>query len=70
LTKVLVGRIIDAFLTFCSPFYRGEKECCNLENLVNLDKLPKPYGFKISVFPIKIAKASSGWVQAVAIFED
>jgi hypothetical protein len=38
--------------------------------MANLDKLPKPYGFKVSVFPIKIAKASSDWVQAAAIFED
>ncbi|MCD6358687.1 MAG: cyclase family protein [Dehalococcoidia bacterium] len=48
--------------------YAGkEKEYCHLENLINLDKIPKPYGFKVAVFPVKVAKGSAGWVRAVAI---
>jgi len=48
--------------------YAGrEKEYCHLENLANLEKLPRPHGFKVAVFPIKIANASAGWVRAVAI---
>ena len=46
-----------------------EKEYCHIEKLANLDKIPKPYGFKVAVFPIKIARASAGWVRAVAIIE-
>ncbi|MHC1743349.1 MAG: cyclase family protein [Syntrophobacteraceae bacterium] len=43
-----------------------EKEYCHMEKLTNLDKLP-PHGFQIACFPIKIHKASAGWVRAVAI---
>ena len=46
-----------------------EKEYCHLEKLANLDKIPKPYGFKVAVFPVKIDKAGAGWVRAVAIIE-
>jgi len=43
---------------------------CHMEKMTNLDKLPKPFGFKIACFPIKISAASAGWVRPVAIFED
>ena len=46
-----------------------EKEYCHIERLANLDKIPKPHGFKVAVFPIKIKKASGGWVRAVAMVE-
>jgi kynurenine formamidase len=46
------------------------KEYCHIEKLANLDKIPKPYSFKVACFPIKIAKASAGWVRAVAIIEE
>lgn len=46
-----------------------EREYCHLERLANLDKIPKPFGFKVSVFPIKIQNASGGWVRAVAMLE-
>ena len=51
-------------------FLGKEKEYCHLERLANLDKLPKPFGFKVAAFPIKIEKASAGWVRAVAILEE
>lgn len=47
-----------------------EKEYCHIEKLSNLDQIPKPFGFKVAVFPIKIEKASAGWVRAVAILEE
>jgi kynurenine formamidase len=47
-----------------------QKEYCHIEQLANLDKIPKPYGFKVAVFPIKIARASAGWARAVAILEE
>jgi kynurenine formamidase len=44
-----------------------EKEYCHLENLANLEKIGKPYGFKVAVFPIKVERAGGAWVRAVAI---
>lgn len=32
-------------------------------------KIPRPYGFKVAVFPVKIAKASAGCTRPVAIIE-
>jgi kynurenine formamidase len=50
--------------------YAGrEKEYCHIENLTNLDKIPRPFGFKVAVFPVKIENAGGGWVRAVAIIE-
>jgi kynurenine formamidase len=43
-----------------------EKEYCHMEKLTNLAKL-LPYGFQVACFPIKIRRASAGWVRAVAI---
>jgi kynurenine formamidase len=51
-------------------FVGKEAEYCHLERLANLDEIPRPFGFKVAVFPIKIERASAGWVRAVAIFED
>ncbi len=62
------GKAGDIF--FAAHFVGKEKEYCNLENLGNLDQLPQPYGFKVAVFPVKITRASSGWVRAVAIIEE
>lgn len=45
------------------------KEYCQIEKLANLDKIPKPYGFKVACFPVKISKAGAGWCRAVAILE-
>jgi len=54
-----------------SAHYAGiEKEYCQIEKLTNLDKLPRPTGFKIACFPAKIRGASAGWVRVAAIFED
>jgi len=43
------------------PYYQMEK-------LHNLEILP-PFGFKIACFPVKIERASAGWVRAVAIID-
>lgn len=51
-------------------FAGREREYCHIEKLANLDKLPRPYGFKVAVFPVKIARASAGWTRPVAIFEE
>ena len=41
------------------PYYQMEK-------LQNLDALP-PHGFTVACFPVKVARASAGWVRAVAM---
>jgi kynurenine formamidase len=51
-------------------FVGNKREYCHLENLVNLDKIPVPHGFKVAAFPIKIEGASGGWTRAVAILEE
>jgi kynurenine formamidase len=43
---------------------------CHMEKLANLSAVGKPYGFTICCFPIKIKKASAGWVRPVAIIEE
>ncbi|MFX0134012.1 MAG: cyclase family protein [Candidatus Hodarchaeota archaeon] len=40
-----------------------------MEKLTNLDKVP-PIGATIYCFPVKITKASAGWVRAVATIPD
>jgi len=56
---------------FWESHYLGKDyEYCHLERLANLDKIPKPCGFKVAVFPIKIERASAAWVRAVAILEN
>jgi kynurenine formamidase len=55
---------------WAAHFAGKEKEYCHVENLANLDQIPKPYGFKVSLFPIKIKAAGGGWVRAVAILEE
>ncbi len=44
-----------------------EKEYCHIEKLANLDKLPKPFGFEVACFPVKLTGGSGGWCRAVAI---
>lgn len=58
----------EAFL----PAHRvgREREYCHIEKLANLDQLPRPTGFRVSVFPIKISRASGAWCRAVAILDE
>jgi kynurenine formamidase len=44
------------------PYYQIEK-------LTNLAALPNS-GFTVSCFPVKIERASAGWIRAVALIED
>jgi kynurenine formamidase len=50
-----------------SHLFGRKKEYCHIERLANLDKLPKPYGFKIACFPVKIKKVGASWARVVAI---
>ena len=47
-----------------------DKEYCQIEKLANLDLLPRPFGFKVSCFPVKIKGASGGWTRVVAMLEE
>lgn len=46
-----------------------EKAYLHMEKLANLDKLPLT-GFQVICLPIKVKKASAGWVRAVAVLND
>lgn len=59
----------DSSIIWEGHFAGIEKCYCHIEKLTNLDKLPS-HGFKISCYPIKIKKASAGWVRVVAMIED
>ena len=49
-----------------SHFLAREREYLHAEKLANLDQLPST-GFKISMAPIKVEKASGGWIRAFAM---
>jgi kynurenine formamidase len=46
------------------------KEYCQIERLANLQALPRPTGFVVSAFPVKLERASAGWARVIAIFEE
>lgn len=60
----------DSSYLWPSHFYGREKEYFHMERLANLDQIPKPHGFKVACFPIKIKDAGAAWVRAVAIIEE
>lgn len=43
-----------------------EREYCQIEKLVNLTEIPRPTGFKVAAFPVKVEGASGGWCRPVA----
>jgi len=43
---------------------------CHMEKLSNLTAIGKPHGFMVCCFPIKIKKASAGWVRPIAIIDE
>ena len=46
------------------------REYCQIEKLANLDQIPRAHGFRVSCFPIKVARGSAGFVRAVAMVEE
>ena len=38
--------------------------------LANLDQLPRPFGFRVSAFPINLRGASAAWARVVATIEE
>lgn len=47
-----------------------EREYYHIENLINLDRIPIPYGFLVSALPIKLRGATASPIRAVAIIEE
>ena len=47
-----------------------DREYCHIEKLANLDTLPRPSGFKVACFQVKLTGGSAGWTRVVAIFDD
>ncbi|MDD5712591.1 MAG: cyclase family protein [Smithellaceae bacterium] len=43
---------------------------CHMEKMANLTAIGRPHGFTVCCFPIKIKKASAGWVRPVPIIEE
>jgi len=43
---------------------------CHMEKMANLSAIGRPHGFTVCCFPVKIRKASAGWVRPVAIVEE
>lgn len=60
----------DADYTNRFPAYAAEglaSDFCLVEKLYNLKNIPRRFGFKVAMFPIKIDNCSAAWARAVAI---
>lgn len=60
----------DSTAVWAAHFAGIEREYCHIEKLANLDQLPRPYGFRVACFPIKITGGSGGWARVVGIVEE
>ncbi|HEX4722160.1 MAG TPA: cyclase family protein [Pseudonocardiaceae bacterium] len=59
----------DRTVLWPAHFAGREREYCQIERLANLSSLPGPFGFQVSCFPVRIARAGAGWARAVARVE-
>ncbi|QIS10040.1 cyclase family protein [Nocardia arthritidis] len=59
----------DRSVLWPAHFVGREREYCQIERLANLEQLPRPHGFSVACFPVKIAGAGAGWARAVAIVD-
>ena len=57
----------DKSLLWPSHFLGRRKEYAHMERLAYLDKIPKPFGFTVACFPVKVREAGAGWARVVAI---
>lgn len=48
----------------------ADLEYCQIDRLANLDSLPRPWGFTVICFPIKVRNGSAGWARVVAMFNE
>lgn len=49
--------------------YGRDRPYLQIERLGNLDQLPRPTGFRVCCFPIKLQDADAAWSRVVAIFD-
>ena len=59
----------DKTVLWPAHFYGRRQEYAHIERLANLNKLPKPFGFKVVCFPVKIKDAGASFARVVAIVE-
>ena len=59
----------DKSLLWPSHFLGRKREYAHMERLGNLDKIPKPFGFKVSCFPVRIKNAGAAWSRVVALLD-
>lgn len=64
------ARTGDRSLLWGAHYAGIDREYCHIEKLANLDQLPRPFGFKVVCFPVKLTGGSAGWSRVVAILED
>ncbi len=43
---------------------------CHMEKMAHLSAIGRPFGFTVCCFPVKIKRASAGWVRPVAIVDE
>jgi cyclase len=60
----------DRSVLWPAHFAGRQREYCQIERLAGLAALPRPHGFTVSCFPVKIAGAGAGWTRAVAHLPD
>lgn len=64
------SRTGDTSLLWGAHYAGIDHEYCHIEKLANLDRLPRPFGFKVACFPVRLAGGSAGWSRVVAIVEE
>ena len=45
------------------------REYSQIERLGGLDRLPRPGGFTVACFPVRLEGCGAAWARAVAIFD-
>lgn len=60
----------DPGVIFEAHHVGADLEYCQIDRLANLDTLPRPFGFTVICFPIKVRAGSAGWARVVAMFAD
>lgn len=50
-------------------FLGRRREYCHMERMGNLGAIPRPFGFTVASFPVKVRQAGAGWTRAVAILD-
>ena len=59
----------DKRVLWPAHFCGRNEEYAHIERLAKLDKLPKPFGFKVACFPVRIKDAGASFARVVAMVE-